>query len=294
MRTYLTVADAAYLPRLKVLHASMLRHCGDFLLYVLPWDETVRVWLWSQGSNRVMSWDHRKIDEWQTEPLPGPPRTLHERMWSSRAAATAALLRTGEADSVLQLDADLCFFGSPEAALRVVEDAGAPAGLMPHYFAPASDGLPGITEESHGKYGRFNSGTVFVRSAALAQRWADETRAWCYFHLDEQGRFADQPNLQEWPALGAVEFPPWFAPGPWTKYKWAVHECECGECGKVTMVGQPLVAWHFSSLRLAPDGELLQLANAEYAVYAAKQGLIYGVYEPYIRELRSAMGIAVD
>ncbi len=286
MRNYVTVADKAYLPRLKVLHASMLRHCQPFTLHVLPWDDDVFAWAMMTPSVQ----HHLSMARWwQTCDLPGLPRTLHERMWSARSDLTATLLDRSDVnecppvDSVCQLDADLMFFSSPEQAFADVERAGATAGVMPHYFASAADGLPGITEETHLKYGRYNSGFVFVRDAALARRWADQTREWCYFRL-EDGKFADQPYLNDFPTFGAVEFPPWVAPGPWTSKVYAGENYDMDS--HVGFANEDLIAWHFSSLKMNPDGTVVQYANAEYAL---SEETIRSVYLPYVAELREAM-----
>ncbi len=273
MRHYVVAADAAYLPRLKVLHASMLRHCRPFTLHVLPWDEATHKW----ATNAVCVWSQIfKSEKWLACHLPGPPRSLHERMWSARADMTATLLEQGITSSVCQLDSDLMFFSSADAIFNNLDALGAKAGVMPHYFASAADFLPGVTRETHGQYGRYNSGFVFVRDAALARRWADQTRAWCYFRL-EDGKFADQPYLNDFPTFGAVEFPPWVAPGPWTSKR---------ELSTYRPVDNSLVAWHFSSLKMNHDGTVAQYANAEYAL---SEETIRSIYLPYVSELREAM-----
>ena len=149
MRHYVTVADAAFLPRLKVLHASMLRHCRPFTLHVLPWDAETTAWSIKHGTgfgDGTVQHQRALAKEWiQRTDLPGPPRSLHERMWSARADLTALLLESFTAKSVCQLDADMIFFSSPEEAFAEIDAAAAPAGVMPHYFASAVDGRPGIT-----------------------------------------------------------------------------------------------------------------------------------------------------
>jgi hypothetical protein len=291
MRHYVTVCDRAFIPRLKVLHASMVRHCAPFTLNVLPWDDDVTAWAEGPNAGGVVA--HPELAEaWMTCKLPGPPRTLHERMWSARGDLTALLLRGGVVDSVCQLDADLYFFSSPEPLFEQVELHQAPMGLMPHYFACAAEGLPGITHESHAElYGVHNSGSVIMRDAEIARRWADMTRAWCYFRA-EDGKFADQKFLEELSLIrGASILPPWAFPGPWTSKKFAPSQAAAIGPDEPrhgpSVAGGTLVAWHFSSLRMSPGGEVTQYANPEYAL---AEETIRVVYEPYVRELRAAMG----
>ncbi len=286
VRHYVTVADSAFLPRLSVLHASMMRHCRPFTLHVLPWDVAVR-W-WALSAEGVLP--HTvAAKRWLTCELPGPPRSLHERMWSARNDLVATLLEQG-CMSVCQLDADIYFFSSPEALFAQVDLHQTPMGVMPHYFASAAEGLPGITHESHADpYGVHNSGSVIMRDPDLARRWANMTRDWCYFRA-EDGKFADQKALEDLTLVkGASILPPWAFPGPWTSQAHIVLLRETA--GEIYFGGpdkiMPLVAWHFSSLRLNADGKVTQYANPEYAL---DQDTIDIVYDPYVRELRKAMG----
>lgn len=285
MRHYVTVSDRAFLPRLRVLHASMVRHCGTFTLNVMPWDAEVDAW--ASATPGVVS--HLSLANWwKTCDLPGPPRSLHERMWSARNDLVAALLEQG-VKAVCQLDADLFFFSSPEELFEQVETHQAPMGVMPHYFARESEGLPGITDESHAEpYGVHNSGSVIMRDPEIARRWANMTREWCYFRV-EGGKFADQKALEALTLVkGASILPPWAFPGPWTTKRLRVLDV-ANSIAPMAFWGvrsMPLVAWHFSSLRMSPDGTVIQHANPEYAL---TEETIRVVYEPYVRELRAAM-----
>ena len=49
--------------------------------------------------------------------------------------------------------------------------------------------------------------------------------------------------------------------------------------------GQPLITFHFSSLRLAPDGTVAQLASAPYEVEWAP-GVVELLYRPYINAIK--------
>jgi hypothetical protein len=106
-----------------------------------------------------------------------------------------------------------------------------------------------------------------MRDPEIARRWASMTREWCYFPL----------------VKGASILPPWAFPGPWMSKQMGPY---MGPGPGPSLGGMRLVAWHFSSLRMAPDGTVIQYANPEYALTLET---IRVVYEPYVRELRAAM-----
>jgi hypothetical protein len=54
-----------------------------------------------------------------------------------------------------------------------------------------------------------------------------------------------------------------------------------GPDGPVMVDGQPLIAYHFSSLRLNPDGTIRQLADAHYEIERSPLAVDL-IYRPYL------------
>jgi len=282
-RRYICVANAAYLPQLKVLHASMLRFCQPFNLHVIPWDRMVTEWATKQIENHVVPWAGHAMD-WAYRALPGEPRTEVERMWAARVDLLAKLLAEG-APSVIQIDADVMFFDSPEWDLRALEAAHAPAAVMPHYFAGRGEQARGVTWETHAQYGDNNAGFVYVANARLGRRWANQCRDWCYARTDVAARgpsddqarerprlYADQAYLNDWRRdYGAVPLGSWVAPGPWMALS--------AQEGLFHGGRRRLVAWHFSSFRMNDKGVFQQYANPEYELHEKVRAQIYSQYE---------------
>lgn len=297
-RHWVTYCDKAYLPRLRALHASMKRHCGPFVLHVLAYDAEVAFWAESVGCEVRLINDfiaeHRELEP---SALPGPPRSRVEHMWTCGPEFLVECMeRTGE--PVTYVDADVMFFSSPEPVFA--EIGGAPAAVVPHGFASASAGLPGPTAKSHEIFGRFNVGIVHVRDVEFAKRWSEQCREWCFERLEAHWdsnvddaimapdgsivnvvRFGDQAFLNDWGKRGAhVIQHPGACLGPWAVHTRALDVRD----GVIHFGNRPLVAYHFSALKLLPHGYDV-LTRPEYQLTERQADILY---RPYLAALQES------
>ncbi len=292
-RHYVTYTDRNYLPRLKVLHASMMKHCQPFRLHVLAYDAEVGEW--ADSAPNVVTGSYADLivrnPKWYEPGIPGPPRTRVEHLWTIGSCHVADVLeRIGE--PVTYLDADLAFFASPEPVFA--EIGGAPAGVVPHSFAPASAGLPGPTKETHEIFGLYNCGLVYIADKRIAWDWAEACRLWCSDRVEEveavggpvpipnrRLRYGDQGYLTEWPEkYGAhvVQYPG-AEPGPWCAHTRALDVRD----GVVHFGGVPLVLWHYSSLALHEDGTYTA-SRPEYRITKRQEDILYADYVSSLRD----------
>lgn len=275
MRHFVTTAHAPLLPQLRVLHASMRRHCGPFRLHVLCEGEEVTAWAREQddvSATRVTTLLTLR-PSLRPENLPGPPRNGNELACCWRWWYLADLVET-YGEPMTAVDADVMFWSSPEPVFEEIGPAG--AAVLPHAFPPAAEGLPGVSAETHGRFGRFNGGFVYFDSDARAMRMA-ELAAECSHardHVWPDGRttWGDQGALELLDAR--VIQHPGAAVGPWNVH---TRPLERSEGDVLLFGGRPLVAYHYSSFRLGG-----QLANPEYGITARQAELLY---RPYLAAL---------
>ena len=275
-RHYVTACRAHEFP---VLLASMERHCQPFLLHVLAWDWPFPAYV--PANARIVSRGSflSRHPEYAPERLPPPPRTRINEVCTARWRFLADVLQDFEAPATL-IDGDLWFWSSPEPVFE--EIGSAPMAVSPHAFAPAAAGLPGVTLESHRKYGVYNSGFTYVASAAAAERLAALNWEWSHTELrtlpDGRMVFGDQGWLEQVAGeVGAhVIQHPGVNVGPWNVHTQVLRQAQDGT---VFFGGRPLIAYHYSSFRPGPGG---QLADPHYAV-TTEQGRI--LYEPYAAAL---------
>lgn len=287
-RHFATTAHAGYLPRLQVLHGSMRQHCGDFVLHVLAEGAEVERWARAQEDARCAPVGtflsrHPAI---APDALPGPPRTGNELACTWRWWFVADLLAE-EREPVLLVDADIMFWSSPEPVFAEV--AGARAAVLPHGFAPAAAGAPGVTIESHAKYGVYNGGFSYWADVGAATRMAALARACSRadFHEWPNGRvtWGDQGAL----SLVEEEFGahvirhPGAAPGPWCIHAQPLEQRD----GVVHFGGRPLVSWHYHGLHRISGGGLAP-SHPEYGITPEQERLLYGPYYLQLAEAENA------
>ncbi len=193
---YCTLFDRNYLTRGLALYRSLV-----------GWDNALRLWvLCLDGQTETLL---RQLD------LPGlhlialpaleagdpalaatrSTRTPVEYYFTCTPALVSHLFATvTDIGCLTYIDADLYFFGDPQAIFDEIGDAE--IGIVGHRFPPH------LTELE--KYGRYNvAWNTFRRGPegmACLARWREQCIEWCYDRL-EDGRFGDQKYLDEWPGL---------------------------------------------------------------------------------------------
>ena len=289
MRHYATVCKRE---QCDVLIASMDRHCAPYRLHMLAWDFDELPMQAKAGQVAVTERGVFLARHPDLEPsrLPGPPRLPINVTDTIRWPFFADVMEaTGE--PLTWQDGDQFYFSSPEPLYAELAAAGARFAVSPHRIPPRAAGLPGVCLETHRQYALYNSGFGWTADRAPLLEMAALTREWSYSEVvSRPGRrplFGDQAHLEDvaerhnahviehW----GVNVAPWNVHG---------HRLVAGkpEFNVPHLVdGQPLITFHFSSLRLAPDGTVAQLASAPYEVEWAP-GVVELLYRPYINAIK--------
>jgi hypothetical protein len=188
-----------------------------------------------------------------------------------------------QVDLLTYVDADLFFFGDPSAVYEELGDNS--LLIVGHRFPPDRKDLE--------TFGIYNVGLVSFRRDGEGLRclewWRERCLEWCCDRREE-GRFADQKYLDDWPArFRRVVVLQHKGAGlaPWNVRNYALSLERRG----VRVDGQELVFFHFHAFR--------QLGRWLYDPHLQTYGvrpdglLKQHIYGPYIRELkRSARWIA--
>jgi hypothetical protein len=180
-----------------------------------------------------------------------------------------------EVDVITYLDADLNFFSDPSP---IYEELGDLSVLIIGHRFPEHLGY--MKEK-----GIYNVGFLSFRRDDVGWQclrwWRERCLDWCYDRV-EDGRYADQKYLDDWPA----RFPGVVVLGhagaglaPWNVGRYALDV----ENGQVLVDSQPLVFFHFHGLKQATRW-LYELNLATYGLHA-DPFLKQHVYGPYLREL---------
>lgn len=279
-RHYCTYFDHRYLSLGLALHASLLRHGGEFTLWVLALDEEAAAFLDAAdlSSLRVVRLTQLETFDPELKAIENT-RTRVEYYFSCSPCLPRYLMRTEGLNEITYLDSDLWFFSSPESVFNELGDGS--VAIVPHR-------LHGRAEKSHAKYGRYNVGWLTFRNDANGRAcldwWRERCLEWCCDRV-EPTRYADQKYLDDFERLfhgvraieqSGANLAPWNVGG---------HALTQDAAG-IRVDGHPLVFFHYQGLR--------QVARNTYDSNLAGYGarltplLRTGIFEPYLRERRNA------
>jgi len=284
MRYYCTYFDSNYLVRALPMILSLKKCCRHpYVIYVLCLDDvcfsTVKSLNYS-GVIPIPLAELEAVDNVLFSVKSG--RSKIEYYFSCTAAFMRFLFsRFTEIDLLTYLDSDLYFFSSLDP---VFEELGSSSILIiPHRF---SDRLKFLQ-----KNGQFNVGLVSVRrdddGMACVNWWHERCMEWC-FDRNEDGRFADQGYLDQFPKLfgkvcvlqnkGANL-------APWNIEQYCIREKD----GTVHVDESFLIFYHFQGYRQLShhfiDPGIMPLKDKDQE-YVMKY-----IYFPYIREIFSAKNL---
>lgn len=240
---YCTFFDRNYLSRGLALYRSLLRHSPPFALWVLCFDDETYVTL-----SRMRLAGVRLIAQAEFEN--GDNALLQTKQHRSRVeyyfTCTPSLLlyifdHDPEVDMVTYLDADLFFYSDPAPIYREMKNDS--IAIIEHRFPPHL--------RHQEVYGIYNVGLLVVRRTehglTCLRWWRERCIEWCYDRV-EDGRFADQKYLDDWPSrFEGVKVLQHKGAGlaPWnlSNYQLRLNK------GQIMVDKDPLVFYHFHGLK---------------------------------------------
>lgn len=245
MNYFCTYFDRNYLPRGLALYRSLREHCSEFRLWVLCMDEATHEVLTQLKLPEVEPITLKDFER-NDEPLlrAKQNRSQVEYYFTCTPSLPLYVLNNRtEVDLITYLDADLFFFADP--APLFAELGKGSVAIIGHRFPPHL--------RDRERYGIYNVGWLSFRrdehALACLNWWREQCITWCY-DREEEGRFADQKYLDDWPIRfsnvvvlenkGANVAP------------WNISNYHLGcQNGNTVMVSdnQPLIFFHFHVLK---------------------------------------------
>jgi len=277
-REFCTLFDSGYLFKALALYDSLERHCDSFRLTALCFDQE------SERLLEVLALPHLSAlplaDLERRDPdlvAAKADRNRFEYCCTATPALPLHLLETRpELEEITYLDADLFFFSGPQPLFAEMGDAS--VLITPHRFPPYLRHY-----EANGIYNvQFMTFRRDERAFVALRWWHDRCIEWCYLRL-EDGKFADQKYLDDWPARFEgvhVLRHPGGGLAPWNVDRHTLRRQD----GRVLVDGEPLVFFHFHRVRMRSDGRYDWRAHGYLGVGKAGE-LVYG---PYLAALDAA------
>lgn len=195
MYYFCTYFDHRYLSRGLALYRSLRRHCPSFRLWVLCMDRKCYEVLSQLSLADIYLIALEDFERGDHELLRARQnRSLIEYYFTCTPSLVLFILNNWpEVDLITYLDADLFFFAEPAPIYD--EIAGHSIAIIEHRFPPHL--------RDRERYGIYNIGWLSFKCDEFARNsllwWRERCIEWCYDRV-EDGRFADQKYLDDWPA----------------------------------------------------------------------------------------------
>ena len=206
-------------------------------------------------------------------------RSLVEYYFTLTPTIILRLLKRFQLEELTYVDADLCFFSSPDPIFEEFE--GHSVLIQEHRFSPR--------HRHRIIYGKYNVGLLCFRSdekgLTVLKWWRDRCIEWCYARL-ENGKYADQLYLDDWTVrFEGVRVLENIGAGvaPWNHDQYTLRR---DEADGILVDGKPLVFYHYHALLIInPDVMVLD----KFHVYAMDEKMMSLLFLPYILSLSQSI-----
>jgi hypothetical protein len=241
---FCTYFDRTYLLRGLTLYRSLKAHVPEFVLWVLCFDGFTYDVLSRLDEPALRPVSLEQFESGDEELLKAKPTRSRIEYYFTCSPSWPLYIMNGcpEVDLITYLDADLYFYSGVSP---VFDELGSNSILIvAHRFPERLRRL-----EKHGIY---NVGLLAFRNDVYGRQclqwWRARCLEWCYDRL-EDGRYADQKYLDDWPQRfarvvvlqhGGAGLAPW----NWMACDIRTHD------GQTTVDGQPLIFYHFEGVKI--------------------------------------------
>lgn len=266
MRYYCTYFDKNYLLRGLTLYRSLMYQNGDFALFVLCLDDEVYNVLNELDQPNIIPIELQKLEEYFPELYSARSnRSLIEYYFTLTPVLPLYILdHNQDCDMITYLDADLFFYSDPTPIFD--ELGGNSIMIIEHRFPEHLKRLERV--------GIYNVQFLPFRNDSNAREclvwWKEQCLNWCYDRF-EDGKFADQKYLDDWPerfknVVVLQHKGAGLAAWNWMRYEININESLNG----ASVDGQDLIFYHFHRLKLINS-------------YLINHGMYYGAMSWHLR-----------
>jgi len=241
---FCTYFDRNFIAHGLTMYRSLLEHATPFTLWVLCFDDPAYDLLAGLGLENLRPVPLREFEEGDDALARAKrERSRVEYIFTCTPSWPLYLLnRFPGIDLITYLDSDLMFYSSPDPIYREMGDRS--ILIIGHRFPE---------HLRHNEiYGIYNVGLLAFRNdrngRACLEWWRERCLEWCFDRI-ENGRFADQKYLDDWPERFpgvAVLQHKGAGLGPWNWMNYRIGDRE----GRMTIDEEPLIFYHFQGLKI--------------------------------------------
>lgn len=277
MLHFCTYFDINYIHRGLALYRSLERHCPQFTLWILCFDDRTFEVLTALGLPKAQLIRRQDFEAGDDALLAAKQnRTKVEYYWTCTPSLPLYLFRQySEIETLCYLDADIFFFSDPQPIFDALGDGS--IFIVPHDYDERIYGL-------NFPAGRFNVGVLVFRrdihGLDCIQWWRERCLEWCHLR-QEEGKLGDQVYLDDWPMRfqGVVVCNHiGINAGPWNIGK---RDVFLGDRQRIFLNQSLLICYHFHKVRLLV-GRLAWVLGVRHTCALE---IIDLIYRPYLSEL---------
>ena len=282
MYYFCTFFDHRYLDRGLALYRSLQEHCSSFRLWILCMDQLSYDTLSQMSLSNAHLIALEDFERGDEELLKAKQnRTLIEYYFTCTPSLPLFILKNWpEIDMITYLDSDLFFFADPAPVYD--EIANHSIAIIAHRFPPATRHF-----ENHGIY---NVGWISFKhdeyGLTCLRWWRGRCIEWCYTRY-EDGRFADQKYLDDWPTRFQNVIVLEHKGANLANWNLANYEVQLVDENQILVDEQPLIFYHFHGLKRVTSW----LYNPNLTVHGAKLTKVIreNIYFPYVWTLSNVI-----
>jgi hypothetical protein len=279
MYNFITLFDKNYFSRGLALYNSLVKHCDNFILYILAMDQETEDLLNKEKLNKISIIQLSQIEAFYAELTELKKiRSRAEYCWTLTPYSIQYAIKKNNLDSCTYLDSDIYFFNDPKI---LFDEAGSNSIIITeHRYTPICD-QTGIS-------GKYCVQFVFFKNdnngMEALEWWRQRCREWCYSKC-EDGKFGDQKYLDDWTTrFKGVYVPAHIGCGlaPWNiqQYNITNENDKLYLQDKITKKKEHIIFYHFHGLKklyadankiiwfLSPDKRYVIDINARELIYA--------------------------
>ncbi len=278
---FVTLFNSNYLSRGLTMYQSLEKHCTNFHLYVVAFDDITFNYLtkFPQSNLTVIS-----LSEFEDEKLLAikSTRSAGEYCWTCTASTIIYAINTFDLDHCVYIDADMCFFSNPQI---LFDEWGTNSVLITeHRYTEAYD-----QSKESGVYCVQFVGFKNDTDGLLALNyWREACIDWCYARV-ENGKFGDQKYLDDWTTrFNNVHVLQHLGGGlaPWNMQQYEFNIVETKLIGTEISTSKKFEAvfFHFHSLKFFENDIVIVCSE----LYDLNKNTLELIFKPYVKLLHQS------
>ncbi|MDO9001537.1 MAG: glycosyl transferase [Bacteroidota bacterium] len=190
MLNFVTLFNSNYLSRGLVLYQSLVKHCPNFHLYVVTFDDATFDYFQKNPQKNLTAISLTQFEDKELLSVKST-RSAAEYCWTSTPSTILYCINNFNLSNCTYLDADMCFYSDPKVLFDEMGDNS--VLITDHRYTQKYD-----QSATSGKYCvQFVTFKNTEDGLLVLNWWRNACIDWCYNRV-EDGKFGDQKYLDDW------------------------------------------------------------------------------------------------